>query len=146
MAMAAAVAWMNLGCSGQDDGRIPVYPTSGRVTVDGQPAAGAIVTFYGDEDRLRGPGLPVPMATTQEDGTFQVSSFGNQDGAPAGKFNVTVTWPEPLPPGADEEFYQPADRLQGRYADPKTSGLSVEVPEGGGELPVLELKSSGPGA
>ena len=57
----------------------------------------------------------------------------------AGRFSVTVFWPEPIPAGADQEMYRRKDRLNGRYMDPKKSGLTVEVPQGGGELPTFEL-------
>jgi hypothetical protein len=132
----AAVA----GCSSSDDGRMQVYPVSGKVTVNGQPAEGAEVVFYGVTPELKGAGTVPPAATTDASGVFHLRSYDPADGAPAGKFNVTVFWPEPVPAGADQEMYQPKDRLKQRYLNPETSGLTAEVPVGGGELPPFELK------
>jgi hypothetical protein len=128
------------GCSETDDGRLQVYPVSGKVTVNGQPVEGAEVVFYGATPDLTGPGTPAPVGTTDANGEFRLRSYDPEDGAPAGKFNVTVIWREPIPPNADREMYQPKDRLQGRYSDPKKSGLTATVEEGGGELPPFELK------
>jgi hypothetical protein len=116
-----------------------VYPVTGKVTVGGQPAEGAEVVFYGATPDLQGPGTVAPAGTTDKDGVFQLRSYEPNDGAPAGKFNVTVFWPEPIPEGVDEEMYQPKDRLKQRYLNPEKSGLTAEVPVGGAELPPFEL-------
>jgi hypothetical protein len=132
-----AVGWLT-GC-GENDTRVDVYPVKGKVLVGGQPAEGAQVVFYPQSPELQGPGMPVPEGTTDSDGQFELQSFDPADGAPAGDFNVTVSWPEPTP----ENFsgiIDPKDRLGGRYVDPQRSGLTVTVEKGGGELPPLELK------
>lgn len=131
-----------VGCSsgGDVDGRMKVYPVSGTVKVGGQPAAGARVVFYGATPELTGPGTVSPAAETDESGVFHLRSYEPQDGAPAGKFNVTVAWPEEVPEGVDPEVNRPKDRLKNRYLDPEKSGLTAEVPEGGIELPPFELQ------
>jgi hypothetical protein len=134
LALAAVVS----GCSSSDDGRMKVYPVSGKVTVGGQPAAGAQVVFYGATPELTGPGTVAPAGTTDENGAFTLRSYEAGDGAPAGKFKVTVIWPEPTPEGAGEMF-QAKDRLNGQYDSPDKSNLTVDVPEGGGELPPIAL-------
>jgi hypothetical protein len=128
-----------VGCSRADSDREQVYPVTGKVTVGGQAAAGAEVSFFGATPELKGPGTVLPAGTTDEYGEFQLRSYEPGDGAPAGKFNVTIFWPEPIPEGADEGMFQPKDRLMGRYLDAESPGLSAEVPVGGGELPALEL-------
>jgi hypothetical protein len=135
LVLAAAIA----GCSDVEEGRMRVYPVSGRVTVKGSPAEGARVVFYGATPDLTGPGTPAPVGTTDANGEFRLRSYDPEDGAPAGKFNVTIIWPEPIPPNVDQEMYRPKDRLQGRYSDPQKSGLTATVEEGGGELPPFEL-------
>src|SRR5262245_44576170 len=104
-----------IGCSKAPTGRLPVYPVSGKVTAKGQPVEGAEVVFYGATPELTGPGTPAPAGTTDANGEFWLRSYDPNDGAPAGKFNVSVFWPEPVPAGADEETYRRKDRLQGRY-------------------------------
>ena len=116
-----------------------VHPVTGKVTVNGQPAAGAEVVFYGATDDLTGKGTVAPYGIADENGAFELRSYEPGDGAPAGKFKVTIYWPEEIPPGVDEEMYEPQDRLNNRYSDPNTTELTVEVPEGGGELPPFEL-------
>lgn len=130
-----------LGC-GKDDGRVKVYPVTGKVLVDGQPAEGVTVVFYPTAAELKGPGMPVPAGTTDGNGEFRLRSFDPNDGAPEGEYKVTVFWPAPLPPGVDpyDEMYEPQDRLQGRYSNPDTTPLTATVPEGGGELPPFDLQ------
>lgn len=137
----ATIVVLAAGCSsgGDVEGRVKVYPVSGAVKVAGQPAAGARIVFYGATPELIGPGTVSPAAVTDENGLFQLQSYGPGDGAPAGQFNVTVSWPEEVPEGVDSEVNRPKDRLKNRYLNPETSGLTAEVPVGGVELPPFEL-------
>jgi hypothetical protein len=129
-----------VGCS-KDDGRIDVYPTSGKVLVNGQAAHGARVVYYPKVAEADGLRMPTPAATTDSAGVYHLESYDSQDGAPAGEYIVTVVWPEPPPPNAEAlGVYEQKDRLQERFADPAKSGLTATVPEGGGELPPLELE------
>src|SRR5262245_31659654 len=127
------------GCSKPQQGRLPVYPVSGKVTAKGQPVEGAEVVLYGATPELTGRGTPAPAGKTDAEGVFHLRSYDIDDGAPAGKFNVTIFWPEPIPAGVDQEMYRRKDRFQNRYIDPHKSGLTAEVPQGGGELPTFEL-------
>ena len=127
-----------LGCGAEGDG-VKVYPVSGKVLVNGQPAEGATVTFYSTNDELREHKLPPPTATVDANGEFRLSSYEPDDGAPVGEFQVTVVWPEPVPPNAVGVFDQ-KDRLRGRYANPQISKLTARVDPGGGELPPFELQ------
>jgi len=135
----AILALAAASCSKSPEGRLPVYPASGKVTSGGQPVEGAKVVFYGATPDLTGKGTPAPTGVTDASGVFHLRSYDPDDGAPVGKFNVTIYWPEPIPPGADTEMYQRKDRLKGRYTDPQKSGLTAEVPQGGGELPPFAL-------
>src|SRR5262245_25660211 len=83
-----------LGCSKTKSGRIPVYPTSGKVTLKGQPIEGADLVFYASSPELTGPGTVPPVAVTDASGIFHLRSYDPDDGAPRGKFNVTITWPD----------------------------------------------------
>jgi hypothetical protein len=126
-----------LGCSADGD-RVDVYPVTGKVLVGGQPAEGAIVTFYSATDELRERKVPPPTGTVDASGEFRLSSYEPDDGAPAGEFKVTVVWQEPPPPNAVGVFAQ-KDRLRGRYTNPQTSTLTARVEQGGGELPPFQL-------
>lgn len=114
------------GCASED--RVSRYPATGSVFVDGKPAEGVRVKLHpegqhGDLDALR------PQATTNADGSFALGTYEDSDGAPAGRYIVTLFWPD-VPPGPTP----PDDRLEGRYADPQRSSLSVTVNEEPTEL------------
>jgi hypothetical protein len=128
------------GCS-KDEGRIAVYPVSGRILVRGAPAAGAQVIFYPVSEELRKPGMPIPEAMTDANGEYQLRSYEPNDGAPAGQFNVTILWAPAGATGGDKDSGGggSTDRLGNRYLDPKKSGLTATVSEGGGEIPPFEL-------
>jgi hypothetical protein len=117
-----------------------VHPVHGKVLVNGQPAEGATVVLYGTTPELQGLGTVAPSGTTDADGEFDLRSYDPGDGAPAGEYNVTVVWPEKSFPGADEEFHKPGDQLGGKYADPKSTPLSVQIEEGTNELAPFELE------
>ncbi len=126
------------GC-GKDDGRIEVFPTQGKVLVNGQPADGARVVFYPEAPEVDFKKMPTPAATTDASGQYQLESYKPKDGAPAGNYKVTVVWLEPPPPNAQGIFDQ-KDRLGGRFASPDSSKLTATVEDGGGEIPPFELK------
>src|SRR5262245_1000314 len=99
--------------------RVPVHLVVGRVLVSGRPAANAMVAFHplstGDPRAIR------PVALTNPDGTFRLMTYETGDGAPEGKYAVTVVWP-------DRSLLQDEcvsdlahDRFQGRYSDPARS-------------------------
>jgi hypothetical protein len=63
---------------------IPVAPTEGMVLLDGKPVAGVSVTF-------RQAGLSmVASGKTDSEGRFQLSTYGDFDGAPVGDCVATV--------------------------------------------------------
>lgn len=110
------------GCG--DGDRVPLYPASGRVLVDGRPAASVQVRLRpadrpDDLDALR------PFAVTDEDGGFRLGTDDEGDGAPAGRYRATLFWPD-RPPGPSP----PTDRLGGRYDDPGNSPFVVTIAEG----------------
>ena len=123
------------GCS---DGSLKPIPVSGTVLVDGQPAAGAEVAFFGTDEHLMVAEAPFPRAIVAEDGTFTLSSFEPGDGAPAGDYRVTIVWKKS--DSDDPEIRDMApDELGGRYSAPETSGLTATVPSEPGKLPPFEL-------
>ncbi len=116
---------------------VAVYPVRGIVLYRGEPAAGAKVVIYAtDRDD---PRIPFPTGVVQPDGSFQLTSYEANDGAPAGDYRVTVVWPEPIPAGVNAETYSPRDRLGGRYAEPEKSGLEATVTEGENVLEPFDL-------
>ncbi len=105
-------------------------PMRGTVHLNGVPVAGAHVVLR--EVVEKGTGI-AGDALTEGDGSFVVSTYRANDGLPPGKYNVGVTLRRPLhlPDGSVGPNQLPA-----KYADPAKSGITVTVPEAGGEVKV----------
>jgi hypothetical protein len=128
------------GCSSSTSSEpILTHPVRGQVLVNGRTAAGAIVKFYatgGDAVNC------VPHAVTGADGSFVLTTYKPDDGAPAGQYQVSVVWkvnPDgtPVPPEDDESPV--ADRLKDRYSDPMRSKLTATVVAGENNLAPFRL-------
>ena len=76
-----ALAFTFTGCGYR---RPPQVKTTGTVTLDGEPVAQASLMFIPDSGRPA-------SGNTNTNGEFQVSSFGGNDGLPAGNYRVTAT-------------------------------------------------------
>jgi hypothetical protein len=127
------------GC-GKSDGRVKVYPVSGKVSVRGTPAEGARVVFYPVSDELKKPGMPIPYGTTDNQGNFKLRSYDVDDGAPEGEYKISIIWLDSPPGKADENPLSAKDRLSGQYSNPQTSKLTAKVAKGGGEIPPFEIQ------
>ena len=79
----------------------------------------------------------LPAATTAADGKFEVGTYGDNDGAPAGDYVLSVSWSAPNP--QNEEASGP-DKLGGRYVDPATSKLTAKVEARPTELPPINVQ------
>jgi hypothetical protein len=75
---------------------------------------------------------------TGEDGSFRLMSFKPGDGAPAGDYQVTVIFPM----NRFSKHLSGIDRLKGKFANPKTSGLTAKVEPKSNELPPFDLKAT----
>jgi hypothetical protein len=123
------------GCPWSKSDQPPVYPATGQVFMSGQPAVNAHVQLCAiDAPTLR----PLfPHAIVGADGTFHLTTFRTNDGAPAGSYALMVTWPSPPKPGHDEDG---PDRFRGRYADPQRPVRQVEIKPGQNDLGRIDLK------
>jgi hypothetical protein len=126
------------GCG---DGKIARYPVKGKITVDGQPVAGALVIFCpveGPPELMR----ERPYGRTDAAGVYELRTLEPGDGAPAANYNVMVRWlGSESETRSDDRNQVAGDRLRGKYTDPATSGLSYTVVEGDNEVPPFELKT-----
>jgi hypothetical protein len=117
-------------------GRPNVYPVTGKVFFEGQPATGALVAFHpvGDSEQN-----VLPHAVVAADGTFQLTTFRKHDGAPPGRYQVTVVWRVRrvgAEPGDDDDGFV----LTPRYLRPTQSGLLAEVKQEPTALEPFQLK------
>jgi hypothetical protein len=136
---ALTLALCHSACSSSsrvDENRKPVHPVKGKVLVQGKPAARAFVLFVPVKEPAEAPD-PRPRADAADDGSFELSTYGEKDGAPAGEYIVTVTWPGGVLPDGREE---PADKLLGRYENVTKSKLRATVKEGQNDLPPFQLQ------
>jgi len=138
---------VSAGCNGGEEaGRLPVHPVSGKVSVNGQPASGVLVLLHPAEASPAAKAGVLPSATTQEDGTFQLSSYDQNDGAPLGGYSVTIQWYQADAkstkgkPAMPSGFARPSDRLQGKYKDPRKSPWQVTITEGNNVLRPIEVE------
>jgi hypothetical protein len=119
--LTAIVAFCSCGCG---DGHVQTFPVSGQVLVKGKPAEGAFVVFHPKGGSDKDKAVPRPYATTNADGQFQMTTYEEEDGAPAGSYRVSIVW-RPVPKSRLEA--EGPDRLHGKYSNPASSGLDVEV-------------------
>ncbi|MCA9069663.1 MAG: hypothetical protein KDA84_12100 [Planctomycetaceae bacterium] len=73
-----------LGCGGTD--HPPTKPVSGKVTYNGKPVTGAVVSFHLQEGESPRNGT----GQTNEEGEFEITTFESGDGAILGKHKVTI--------------------------------------------------------
>lgn len=130
-----ALTGLGLASCGKGDGRKPTFPVNGKVVLpDGKPAQHATVVFHPVGEA--GPDVVKPRGKVASDGTFKLTTYDGDDGAPAGEYQVTVElW---LSNGKGDE--SPTNRLPIKYAQPDKSGLVATVNAGPTELKAFELK------
>lgn len=119
---AAAQLAALVGCG---DERVPLYPVQGKVLdSQGRPAVGAAVYFHVGSGV--NAGAPTPVGQVDENGDFQMRTYVEGDGAPAGDYAVTIIW---LPPRNTPLDPVGGDQLNGSYADANNPKLRFTVEE-----------------
>jgi hypothetical protein len=136
LASLAALAGLLAGLSCKGEVRKPVFPVKGQVFVRQKPAAGALVVFrpVTAETEKEGWSSGYPRARVQEDGSFQLATYGKDDGAPEGEYLVLIEWRDPSQ-GEGSEI----DLLQGIYSDPKNPRLRCKVEPKPNEVPPYRI-------
>lgn len=133
IALAAFVAIT--GCSSKTiEGRKDVYVAHGKLLIDDQPAPGAMLVLHpvgGGYDAER------PRATVAADGSFALTTYDGQDGAPAGEYIVTAQWYA----SANKDAPGPwPNILPSKYASPESSDLRVQIAAAPNELPPIVIR------
>lgn len=106
-----------VGCS---SGNGATEPVSGKVTFkDGSPVAGGTIVFADVAENSSSIGY------IQQDGTYTLGTFAETDGAPTGKYKVTVT--------GDSE-YGKKSAVNARFGQQSSTPLEAEVKEGSNTL------------
>ncbi len=152
------------------DDRPATVPVSGKVTLDGQPVAGATVIFVNTEQAMSGgsTGSYSSVGKTDENGVYRLTTFESGDGAVPGTYAVTITkyataasgtssgsggsetgegesldGSSYVPPeGRAGESESPRNELPEKYSNPTTSMLEATVTEDGENDIPFDLTSS----
>jgi len=143
------VAVVLSGCD-QSNGHPPVYPLEGKVLYKGKPISGGVVVFEleaGEPPSSSAEQSSGPLRATgriQGVGRFRLQAFPGTEGVPAGNYKVGIS---SVPPRTEVGIFDGAavkkgnpDVLNGRYADPKTSGLRAQVVKDQANEPTFDLK------
>lgn len=129
--LGTASAFTSAGCGGED-WQAETYPARGRITINGESPAGAVIELHsiGEQPDVRNSR---PWAVVQGDGSYALSTYEQGDGAPPGEYAVAVRWPP--------DVSQPslADRLGGAYANAQKSPWKVTIDAEDNELPLIEI-------
>lgn len=131
---------MAVGCAPSEP--IPVSTKGIVKTKSGRPCDNALVVFHPlEQDRLNDP---KPVARTDKDGYFVLTTFAENDGALPGEYAVTVVWPGQDPKASKmsmtgEGGAVGADQLKGKFGNPSKPLLKATIPNGGVQELSLEV-------
>jgi hypothetical protein len=106
--------------SGCGDGR--TYPVQGKVVYleDGSPFPGGLIVFDPVDESMPRVG---PRGEIQPDGSFRISTYRDEDGAPEGTYRVLI-----VPPPPTGSRTRPDRRvIDPRYSTFESSGLECKV-------------------
>jgi hypothetical protein len=141
---ATAVVVLLAGCS--PSGQVKVYPVKGRVTYQGKPmVGGGAITFVPKSDQAG----KAPGGTIKPDGTYELGTYTESDGAMAGEFRVIIfqqiaqereAAPDGSAPTATASLsVAPADQIPKVYSSDRDSPLAAKVEPKSNEID-FELK------
>lgn len=108
---------------------------AGVVTLDGKPLDQALVTLTPQ----RGRGA---VGSTQQDGSFILTTYQSGDGATIGEHKITVSPRKKVTIGREGEQSPVSSIIPDRYKSADLSGLSCEVKPGQKNELQLELTSN----
>ncbi len=123
--------------AGCGESRVEVFPVSGKVTYEGQSPAGAFIVLH-PVNPVEGMNV-APTGAVKKDGTFSITAYQKDDGAPPGDYVATIEWYK-----FDEKLGGAGPNVLPKdYANAKTSPLKVSVKAGGPtELPPITIAAA----
>lgn len=131
-----ALLCLMAGCSGETGPRC--FPVSGTIQLDKQPLTDAMIVFHPlDSDA---PDVQKPLAYSNKDGDFELTTNQPNDGAPPGEYAITVELRE-LKQDGDQMIRDGRNLLPERYRDAAKSGLKFTVEPESNEVPMIDLQS-----
>jgi len=126
------------GCaSSQNADRLPVFPATGKLIYDGRPLAGAYIVLH-PKGTADGRAAPRPHAQAAADGSFALTSYESNDGAPAGDYTLTVELRSLVNHGGD--VTAGPNTLPAKYGRAETSPVIVQIAEQTNDLPEIQIR------
>lgn len=110
-----AVCATTIGCGGGPD-LPPAYPVTGKVTVQGAPLAGYLISFVPQK------GDGGASATVGSDGSYSLSTFDGRPGCTLGKYKVVLN------PGLEAAQAAMKNVMSGAKGPPKVAGSKIPEP------------------
>jgi hypothetical protein len=134
----AGVITLIMTAAGCSKGQLMTFPVTGELFVDGKPAEDAFVYLYPAGGDLA-KDAPNPFGQVGKDGRFTLSSYGKDDGAPAGDYVVCFSWHARS--GLAKQRFDGPDKLKEKYNDKEKSTFKVTIKKEPNTLARFELKS-----
>ncbi len=129
------------GCGSTE--QFGTYQAEGTVTLNGKPLSDAHVWLLPKEKSHQDASLVVrPQGRTGRDGKFVLTTYYQDDGAPAGAYDAIVLHGENDPDAAAEDVKSKTARaaVPMKYKNAKSSGLFVTIKNSPNVIP-LDLKT-----
>jgi hypothetical protein len=121
-----------VGCS-QEKLPIPTQQISGRVLYDNKAAEGVAV-YLGPIQAPTIPDIPAnPHGVTDKNGRFSISTYGENDGAPKGKYQLMMMWVD-----ESSKLESKPERFFGWY-DSVNSKIMVDITDGENVIPDIKV-------
>ena len=128
--LAAISALLLVGCS---HGPEPTYPVRGVVALDGQPLDGGTILFELAKPPEGGQRYTA-RGTVDAEGRYQLSTFGESDGAVAGRHRVVVF--AKIAVMVDEHYGSRKSVIPMKYQAPETTDLLYDVKRGDNQIDI----------
>ena len=120
------------GCA-KENVVIPTQQISGRVLYDNKAAEGVAI-YLGPIAAPTIPDIPAnPHGITDKDGRFSISTYGENDGAPKGKYQLMMMWVD-----QDSKLESKPERFFGWY-DSVNSKIMVQITDGENAIPDIKV-------
>lgn len=127
---------MCLGCGPQAPARKETSKVTGKVVVDGKPAAFLQITCH-DKLGIDKADPTFSAGRTDAEGKFELYTYQMGDGVPPGSYTMTFMWGQI---SQHTMQYGGPDKLKDQYSDPKTSKFEFTVESGEAkDLGTIEL-------
>ncbi|QDT65751.1 hypothetical protein [Calycomorphotria hydatis] len=108
-----------LGCgASEDEGKLPVVPASGTITVPGMETAGLTLLFLPADTTNTNA-----WSTVGADGRFDISTYDPGDGAAVGKYKVIISGGEGPLPEDDPRLA----KIPAQYKDRDQTSWEIEI-------------------